>query len=157
MKKLIILTLCILSTVVCAAQNNPYKMFGYEVDSTKTFGVEAEPKTEVFYLYNSDTLSEVRFLAFVFSKRVVASFDAEGNLIDISRFKETDVALSPDPMWHKYPHLTPYHYCANNPVMRVDPDGMADDEWDINSKGEIVNHIKTDKQRVYLKNGIFCL
>ncbi len=34
--------------------------------------------------------------------------------------KEKD---STDPMWHKYPHLTPYNYCANNPVMLVEPDG----------------------------------
>ncbi len=65
--------------------------------------------------------------------------------------------LSVDPPADKYPGLSPYAYCANNPVMFVEPDGRADDEWDINSKGEIVNHIKTDKQRVYLKNGIFCL
>ncbi len=34
--------------------------------------------------------------------------------------KEKD---STDPMWHKYPGLSPYAYCANNPVMLVDPDG----------------------------------
>ncbi len=28
-----------------------------------------------------------------------------------------------DPMWYKYPHLTPYAYCANNPVRYIDPDG----------------------------------
>ena len=30
---------------------------------------------------------------------------------------------STDPMWYKYPHLSPYAYCADNPVMFVDPDG----------------------------------
>jgi RHS repeat-associated protein len=33
--------------------------------------------------------------------------------------------LSVDPMSDKYPNLTPYNYCANNPVMFVDPDGKA--------------------------------
>ncbi len=28
-----------------------------------------------------------------------------------------------DPLSDKYPHLTSYNYCANNPVMLVDPDG----------------------------------
>jgi len=28
-----------------------------------------------------------------------------------------------DPMWDKYPSLTPYHYCANNPLVLVDPEG----------------------------------
>ncbi|MBP1646542.1 MAG: type secretion protein Rhs, partial [Bacteroidetes bacterium] len=31
--------------------------------------------------------------------------------------------LSVDPMSDKYPHLTSYNYCANNPVMLIDPDG----------------------------------
>ena len=32
--------------------------------------------------------------------------------------------LSVDPLSDKYPHLSPYAYCADNPVMLVDPDGM---------------------------------
>jgi RHS repeat-associated protein len=31
--------------------------------------------------------------------------------------------LSVDPMSDKYPSMSPYVYCANNPVMLVDPDG----------------------------------
>ena len=36
---------------------------------------------------------------------------------------ELSIWLSVDPMSDKYPHLTSYNYCANNPVMLVDPDG----------------------------------
>ncbi len=35
--------------------------------------------------------------------------------------------LSVDPLSDKYPHLTSYNYCANNPVMLVDPDGREFD------------------------------
>jgi RHS repeat-associated protein len=31
--------------------------------------------------------------------------------------------LSVDPMCDKYPSMSPYNYCANNPVILVDPDG----------------------------------
>ena len=31
-----------------------------------------------------------------------------------------------DPLCEKYPDVTPYHFCHNNPVNRVDPDGKAD-------------------------------
>ena len=31
--------------------------------------------------------------------------------------------LTPDPLAHKYTSLSPYAYCAGNPVSFVDPDG----------------------------------
>jgi len=36
---------------------------------------------------------------------------------------EIGIWLSVDPMSDKYPSLSPYAYCGNNPVMLVDPDG----------------------------------
>ncbi len=42
--------------------------------------------------------------------------------------------LSVDPMSDKYPGLSPYTYCANNPVRLVDPDGREIDPW--NEEGE---------------------
>ena len=42
-----------------------------------------------------------------------------------SRYYSSDLSiwLSVDPMAHKYPSLSPYVYCENNPVMLVDPNG----------------------------------
>lgn len=42
-----------------------------------------------------------------------------------ARYLNNDLSiwLSVDPMSDKYPHLTSYNYCANNPVMLIDPDG----------------------------------
>ena len=48
--------------------------------------------------------------------------------------------LSVDPMADKYPSLSPYNYCAWNPVKLVDPDGR--DVWEINSEGYVVKQIK---------------
>ncbi len=48
--------------------------------------------------------------------------------------------LSVDPMADKYPSISPYAYCAWNPVKLVDPDGneaIDNDDWYINSDGEI--------------------
>lgn len=45
--------------------------------------------------------------------------------------------LSVDPLSDKYPHISPYAYCGNNPVKNIDPDG---NEWlDINGE-QIKNH-----------------
>ena len=45
-----------------------------------------------------------------------------------SRYYSSDLSiwLSVDPMSDKYPSLSPYTYCANNPVKLVDPNG---EEW----------------------------
>jgi RHS repeat-associated protein len=42
-----------------------------------------------------------------------------------SRYYSSDLSiwLSVDPMSGKYPSLSPYVYCANNPVKLVDPNG----------------------------------
>lgn len=41
-----------------------------------------------------------------------------------ARFNSSDIGwLSVDPMADKYPSLTPYNYCAWNPVKFIDPDG----------------------------------
>ncbi|MCR4828530.1 MAG: hypothetical protein K5864_03605 [Bacteroidales bacterium] len=48
--------------------------------------------------------------------------------------------LSVDPMADKYPSISPYAYCAWNPLKLVDPNG--EDIWEINENGEVVNHIK---------------
>lgn len=47
--------------------------------------------------------------------------------------------LSVDPLADKYPSISPYAYCAWNPVKLVDPDGRMIDEWDVNLQtGEMV-------------------
>ena len=58
-----------------------------------------------------------------------------------SRYYSSDLSvwLSVDPMASKYPSLSPYTYCANNPVKLVDPDGetidpASQDEWNRNKQ-----------------------
>jgi len=40
---------------------------------------------------------------------------------------EANILLSVDPMADKYPSMSPFMYCAGNPVRLVDPDGM---DWE---------------------------
>jgi hypothetical protein len=44
--------------------------------------------------------------------------------------------LSPDPLAQKYPECSPYVYCANNPIIFVDPDGKELKIWYKNSQGK---------------------
>ncbi|GEM_PF-451493 len=45
--------------------------------------------------------------------------------------------LSVDPMSDKYPSLSPYNYCAWNPVMFIDPDGRQIDNYSVDEGGNI--------------------
>ena len=53
---------------------------------------------------------------------------------------DLSIWLSVDPMSDKYPGVSPYVYCANNPVRLVDPDGESFSEFDENG-----NYLRTIK------------
>ena len=53
-----------------------------------------------------------------------------------ARYYKPPVFISRDPLMSEKPWLTPYHYCSNNPVGRVDPSGMFDD-WVEKADGTI--------------------
>ena len=75
-----------------------------------------------------------------------------------ARYYDSDISqwLSIDPMADKYPSLSPYNYCADNPVNIIDPDGRDIDpksreEWE-NQKNEVMKRIKGSINRSdYLK------
>ena len=60
--------------------------------------------------------------------------------------------LSVDPLADKYPSISPYAYCAWNPVKLVDPDGneaFDNDDCYINSKGEVKWFNSTTEKYTY--------
>jgi RHS repeat-associated protein len=52
-----------------------------------------------------------------------------------------------DPLAEKYYSVSPYAYCLNNPVNRIDPDGR--DVWEVNGQGEVVKRIKDKTQDAF--------
>ena len=65
-----------------------------------------------------------------------------------ARYYDSDILtgwLSVDPMADKYPSLSPYAYCAWNPVRLVDPDGeeiaMNDDGWNVNHREKTITKV----------------
>ena len=61
----------------------------------------------------------------------------------------TTMWLSVDPMADKYPSISPYAYCAWNPVKLVDPEGkeaMENEDWYRNDVGDILWDDKVKRQ-----------
>jgi RHS repeat-associated protein len=57
--------------------------------------------------------------------------------------------ISRDPAFEMYPTLSPYNYCANNPLKYIDPTGMfIDDYFDIDGKYLGSDNAKTDNVRI---------
>ena len=69
-----------------------------------------------------------------------------------ARYYSSDLSiwLSVDPQAAKYPSLSPYVYCADNPVKLVDPNG---EEWYVNQDGNIVEGTKKDDHTLYAVKG----
>ena len=63
----------------------------------------------------------------------------------------TTMWLSVDPMADKHPSISPYAYCAWNPIKLVDPDGKESMETDIvNKKTGACKHIEDGKNQIIL-------
>ena len=52
--------------------------------------------------------------------------DAEGNMLRQDSISKNAKAMftTIDPHAESYYHLSPYSYCGNNPISRIDPTGM---------------------------------
>ena len=52
-----------------------------------------------------------------------------------ARYYAPPIFISPDPLFEKYPWMSMYAYCGNNPVSRIDPTGMT--WYEVNENGYI--------------------
>ena len=73
-------------------------------------------------------------------------------------YELTTMWLGVDPMADKYPSISPYAYCAWNPVKLVDPNGkeFCTPGYELNEKGKLLRIIKDDKCDYFVvrqKNG----
>lgn len=133
MKK-ILLSLYVLSiSIIAHSQNeNPFARFGYNVlaaTSSKGEFAEFHDQTDIveigFVLLNRHT------------NEIVKVLDKDETTIDIS---SATAAMSIDPLCEKYYWISPYAYCANNPINAIDPDGRKIVFITKNGGGKIVHY-----------------
>jgi RHS repeat-associated protein len=60
--------------------------------------------------------------------------------------------LSVDPMADKYPNISPYAYCAWNPIVLVDPDGRSFTNF-VDENGNLISHVEDGSNAVFKLTG----
>ncbi|MFI3297805.1 MAG: hypothetical protein R3Y59_09320 [bacterium] len=79
---------------------------------------------EPFRVENADTESKARYAEFDSETLCINILDSANNIIAVVVLEPDDKKfMTIDPLSDKYPSTSPYAYCANNPVMLIDPDG----------------------------------
>jgi hypothetical protein len=120
MKKIPLLLIVILSAIEIFAQDgNPFAEYGYY------FPVVTATNGRFQEIHDNEEIVVIGTVLFhTIADTVVGEFvpdtailQIEPQTVGICRF------LTPDPLAEKYYHISPYAYCANNPVKYIDPDG----------------------------------
>ncbi len=125
MKLFITLAFCAFFTVSTLAQN-PYEQFGVK---GKLLQTESEKSGEhLIILKNNDTTSLASIIIINVDSYTYEVYDSDHKLIrsgDFSRLVNKKWQ-SPDPLKSDFPSKSPYNFVSNDPINRIDPDGMAD-------------------------------
>ena len=117
MKKILFPLVLLILPVLSPAQttNNPFEKYGLKKVMMATF---SKGEFEEFH-QNKEVVEIGSILYNTKTKEVVGYIEEEPD----NDIKVSIPAMSIDPLCEKYPWISPYAYCLNNPVNAIDPDG----------------------------------
>lgn len=120
MKRLILTALICFVAVLCHAQDNPYKIFGY-----KTKVQYKDNPIDIYKIPNSDSKSDIKFLVFNREAKTIKLLDGRDSVVKLIKYTDEDLLRwsSVDPYAKKYPSMSPYNYAGNNPIKNIDING----------------------------------
>ena len=102
------------------------------------------PNTTVHYTYDNFVHSYPTAIADTFGNDIIPKYSFNAKELDEetgmyyyeARYYKPPVFTSRDPMFEKYFWMTPYAYCANNPIKYVDPSG--NEAWEPDKYGNLI-------------------
>lgn len=131
----------ILALLLCfgaVSAQNPFEKFGY----TPKIGTLSKGK----YIEHFDTDSIVQIGSVLFNPftKKITGFVVQETVYSEATLQPEIVSrwLTPDPLADEREWVNPYNFVQNNPILRIDPDGLLDD-FHIYADGSIVRQ-KTD-------------
>ena len=124
MKSILTIVSLLFFSICISAQESPYSIFG---NNTPALGVH---KSNECGLKNFDCVvflkdGSVGFIEFDFKAKIAKLKDSKGHELKQTNITPSDVArfTTPDPEAESYPSISPYAYCAGNPIRYIDPSG----------------------------------
>lgn len=115
-----------------------------DLGRTVKHGAVYAPFGEVLYEYNAywkeDTIPR-----YLFNGKELD--DESGMYYYSARYYAPPTFISRDPHFESYPTMSPYAYCANNPVKYIDPTGMDLDVTNENAQADITNLVSEDNRK----------
>lgn len=139
MKRLFLSLSMVILCVLTAFSQTPYDNFAPEQ------GVKSmiELSEMQFKVVNTDQNSEIRSVEFNKNTHSVRLLNDDGRVLKTVVLNPDDKKFTTmDPLAEKYYSISPYVYCANNPLNSIDPTGM--DYYILTDDGRTVLAKKTD-------------
>ena len=118
----VVVLLCFFLSIVSRAQT-PYD----------DFAPAGQPKPilclqeATFKVYNPDSTGSIRYVELDKEIGLLSYYDKDDSLLGSFTLAEVEAKWqSTDPLAKKYPSVSPYNFCSDNPTNRVDADGQDD-------------------------------
>lgn len=142
---LLLITIFIFATTVSAQDYNPYKDIG------KKGKVLTLSKGKYVEFFDMDTIQRIGTVMYnIRTHKIVKLLNAADVYKKSSNNTSASRWYSPDPLADKFASLSPYNFVENNPINKIDPDGMEATDWYRDKKGimQFENNIKSQADLV---------